>query len=549
MPIPQERTELRQFLLELPGPQFESVVFTLRPPRGNVAPAKAPQADRVSDLLEWLESPIGPGLDALRAALEKEINRHGNADPEAADPDDGTPGPPPKRQDELRDFGQPRQPLAPLRPVALAMALVSGLAVASLVSIARFLGAFEPLEMGAYNHLLTARLSVEPSDRIIVVEADFNVVAEDAQAPQTLINHVADSTLLGAIDQLKGYGVSVIGIDWYLPAAGPEWTATALKTFQSANAEADGPAIYGVCAQPYDGRSGPQQAVPAPHAQAIPKERVGFSNFALDRNGVLRRHLVGNGLGDAAATSACRSEVAFSALVALRYLEQHRPELAPLNYPELITPDPENRLQIGSVAIERINAFIYGGYPNLSPGAFELLLNYREPPDNDLRKAFPHVSMRAVQAGTVEPSEFKDKIVLLGLTAEGLAGDDFATPYGRQYGVTLQAHMVDHLISLALGERRQIRAWGQGGEFAWILLWGAAGGLLAYGWRDRPRWLAGSFLGGLLAIYIACRLAMAGALWLPLWPPLLAFAASHGVVVYTGARFRAAKTHQAGPEP
>jgi hypothetical protein len=67
--IPQNRTQLYQFLLSLPGPQFEMVVFDLNPPKGNISPSSAPQGQRVPELLDWLESPIGPGLEALRTSL------------------------------------------------------------------------------------------------------------------------------------------------------------------------------------------------------------------------------------------------------------------------------------------------------------------------------------------------------------------------------------------------------------------------------------------------------------------------------------------------
>ncbi|MBD1915430.1 CHAT domain-containing protein [Phormidium sp. FACHB-322] len=68
-PISQTRTKLYQLLLNLPGPQFESVLFALNPPRGNISPSNAPQGQRVPELLAWLESPIGPGLDALKTVL------------------------------------------------------------------------------------------------------------------------------------------------------------------------------------------------------------------------------------------------------------------------------------------------------------------------------------------------------------------------------------------------------------------------------------------------------------------------------------------------
>ncbi|MEA5452118.1 CHAT domain-containing protein [Leptolyngbya sp. CCNP1308] len=76
VPIPQDRTKLYQFLLSLPGPQFDAVVFDLNPPRGNLPPSSAPQGDRVSALLNWVESPIGPAtkLEALRTSLDNLLN-------------------------------------------------------------------------------------------------------------------------------------------------------------------------------------------------------------------------------------------------------------------------------------------------------------------------------------------------------------------------------------------------------------------------------------------------------------------------------------------
>ncbi len=67
--IPHGRTQLYQFLLSLPGPQFEMVVFDLNPPKGNISPSSAPQGQRVPELFTWLDSPIGPGIEALRTSL------------------------------------------------------------------------------------------------------------------------------------------------------------------------------------------------------------------------------------------------------------------------------------------------------------------------------------------------------------------------------------------------------------------------------------------------------------------------------------------------
>ncbi|MEA5451820.1 tetratricopeptide repeat protein [Leptolyngbya sp. CCNP1308] len=72
-----QRLALWQRLVSLPPPQFEQVLFSLKPPSGNVPPFPAAQSDRVSALLAWAES-IGCGLDRVEATYTLVI------DPKAA---------------------------------------------------------------------------------------------------------------------------------------------------------------------------------------------------------------------------------------------------------------------------------------------------------------------------------------------------------------------------------------------------------------------------------------------------------------------------------
>jgi CHASE2 domain-containing sensor protein len=212
-----------------------------------------------------------------------------------------------------------------------------------------------------------------------------------------------------------------------------------------------------------------------------------------------------------------------------------------------------------STPVERINAYMYGGYFNIKPGVFELMLNYREPEGNDLRKAFQHVSIMELQPNVEQPStfaeQFEDKIVLIGLTAKDRASDIFSTPYGSVYGVTLHAHMVDHLISLYEEERRQIWVWSRWVEWLWIAGWAIAGALLGTIGREHPRWLVSSLIGGGLSIYIVCRLTMGLATgWIPMIPPMTSFILSNGIVIYTDIRLRSpsvesAKSNRQGTSP
>ena len=70
----QQRAELFQLLSGLPGPQFEQVIFLLKPSTGNVPPASAAQGQRVPALLEWAESSIGCGLEKVEQAISIIIN-------------------------------------------------------------------------------------------------------------------------------------------------------------------------------------------------------------------------------------------------------------------------------------------------------------------------------------------------------------------------------------------------------------------------------------------------------------------------------------------
>ena len=75
MQIPQDRAALYQFLInDLSDPQFELLLTTLNPPRGNLPPQNAARWQRVSALFDWLDSPLGPKLDGLQIALGKILN-------------------------------------------------------------------------------------------------------------------------------------------------------------------------------------------------------------------------------------------------------------------------------------------------------------------------------------------------------------------------------------------------------------------------------------------------------------------------------------------
>lgn len=64
------RAQLFRNLAALPQPQFEELLFVLNMPPGVVGGDRAPQGDRVADLLPWAEGPTGCGLEAVKTAFQ-----------------------------------------------------------------------------------------------------------------------------------------------------------------------------------------------------------------------------------------------------------------------------------------------------------------------------------------------------------------------------------------------------------------------------------------------------------------------------------------------
>ena len=73
---------LIQTLNALPTAQFDELTFAMAPPKGNVPSAHASQSYRSQALLEWVESPIGPGLLEVEKLLAKLVAESTQTSPE-----------------------------------------------------------------------------------------------------------------------------------------------------------------------------------------------------------------------------------------------------------------------------------------------------------------------------------------------------------------------------------------------------------------------------------------------------------------------------------
>ena len=257
-------------------------------------------------------------------------------------------------------------------------------------------------------------------------------------------------------------------------------------------------------------------------------EQVGANDIVVDPDGVVRRGLLF--LDDGKTTA-----YTFALRLALLYLQAEG--VVP-------QPDPLNPqyLRLGPTTIRPFAAYD-GAYIGADARGYQFLLDFK-----GAQWPFRSFSLTALLSGAVAPEALKDKIVLLGVTAESVK-DFFSTPYShgllaeqQTSGIATQAHIVSQLLRLSLGNAAPLRTATEWQEWTWVLLWSILGSLI--GLRMRSPW---RFALGLTGILLFLSLLVASVLWrgwwIPLVPPILATSVAAAIVTaYMSQQERAQRT-------
>jgi adenylate cyclase len=253
-------------------------------------------------------------------------------------------------------------------------------------------------------------------------------------------------------------------------------------------------------------------------------DQVGANDIALDSDGKVRRGLM--------YLDRENGETVFSLSLrlALLYLETYDV------LPEVVD---QQFVKLGQAVFLPFQAND-GGYVNADDQGYQILLNYR-----GAQGHFRTVSMADVLNDRVSPEWIRDRIVLIGTTAESIK-DYVQTPYSgsvqsqslqRMSGVEVKANLTSQIISAALDGRRNIRNGSDPGEWLWILLWSLIGATLAWEQRTgnrsmQARWFKTSLnilLAGLSLMLIGFLLFVRG-WWIPVVPPMLGMMGSAAAV-------------------
>jgi adenylate cyclase len=257
-----------------------------------------------------------------------------------------------------------------------------------------------------------------------------------------------------------------------------------------------------------------ETGVPPPPALSNTNQ-AGFNDMLVDPGGVVRRGLLFMDDGETVAYS-------FALRLALLYLQVEG--IIP-------QPDPSNPeyIRLGQTTIRPFQS-TDGGYVDADARGYQFLLDFR-----DVRGSFPSFSLSALLSGEIDPETFRDKIVLVGVTAQSVK-DFFYTPFSRGLqadqqvaGIELHAHLTNQLLRCALEGSSTVNVFSEWEENSWILLWGIMGGAIGlrlYGpWRFS---LLGT--GGVLILGLLAYPALLGGWWIPVVPPAMTWLLSATVV-------------------
>lgn len=377
------------------------------------------------------------------------------------------------------------------QPYWLASIIVTGLLLAL-----RQIGGLQSLELVAFDHMVRLKADQGPDPRLLVVEVTEEDIRSQREWP------MSDQTMASLLSQLQKHNPKAIGLDIYRDIPQGQGQAALKKAFESPKVVAI--TALGINADDY---------IPPP--PDLDLSQVGFNDFIIDSDGILRRALL-------FAVEDDTKLYSFALQLSRKYLEAEGKAFA---------VDGE-AIHLGATDFMPLTAKS-GGYENINSAGYQILLDYRSS-----NFAARKVTLSEVMEGKVEPGWIEDKIVLIGVSAPS-AKDFFYTPYSSEKnadhvmpGVLVHAQIVSQILSNVLDAKPLFWYWPQWGEIAWIWGWSLIGGFVV--WRMKRSALLGILLLACLGVLGGvCLVSFSFMGWVPFAAPAIALLlTSGGLITY-----------------
>ncbi|MBW4518834.1 MAG: adenylate/guanylate cyclase domain-containing protein [Scytolyngbya sp. HA4215-MV1] len=370
--------------------------------------------------------------------------------------------------------------------------------VAGMVIGLRLAGWLQPLEFAALDQFFLLRPPDSIDARIVIVEIREPDLQTLGQWP------MSDHQLAQLLTLIKQQQPRVIGLDLYrdLPVEpGHQELVNALQSIpnligiQKVIVNADGAAVK----------------PPQPLTKLV---QLSANDLIIDADGKVRRSLLAiDEKGEIIPT--------LGNALALSYLQAQNIDA---------TTSDTDQVQIGKARFTSLQEND-GPYVRADTGGYQILANFR-----NLPRRFDQVSLTQVLTRQVPNDLFRDRIVLIGITAESV-GDFFLTPYSagwggqltnRTSGVELHAEVTSQILSAVLEGRPLIQFWSEPLEYLWIAAWALIGAMVSWGLRYRDSAsqrlpLTAISISGLgVGLVGGSYLAFLQSWWVPVVPAVLA---------------------------
>lgn len=370
------------------------------------------------------------------------------------------------------------------------------IAITLVMSGLQWLGMLESPELSALDWMFQLRPAEPVDKRIVIISIDDKDISNLRNWP------ISDQTIAMLLRRVKAAQPRAIGLDIYREISVGRGRAELQDVFKTT------PNLIGI--EKIQDTTSPGIEPPKSLNQ---RQQVGFNNVVLDSDRRVRRALLLWNIDG-------KRQRSFALELALLYINGE-------NIPPSGPPQNQSYLKVGSVVFPPLQKHD-GGYADVDVGGYQILANPRS-------SRFDTVSLTAVLNGQVLPDQFRDRIVLIGSTAESLK-DFFYTSYSDQNGslqptagIELHANFISQLLSAVLDGRSPLQVPTLPLKWGWILVWSFVGATVS--WRFRyPIQLAFCLLGTGAVLVISCYLWFVAGWWIPLVPPILALTGAAAVI-------------------
>jgi len=318
--------------------------------------------------------------------------------------------------------------------------------VSSLVIAFSYLGIFQSLELSTLDSWFRLRPTETKERRIVIVTINESDIDQLGQWP------ISDEILSQLIIKISQQKPRAIGLDLYRDLPVKPGTDNLTEVLRST------PNLIGV------EKAIGEQVKPSPILEE--QGQIALADLVIDQDQIVRRGLLSIQLEDN------HIKLGLATRLALMYLAAEGVELEAI--------DDTAKRALGKAVLVPFQGND-GGYMRADAGGFQILLNFR-----GTESSFQQVSIFDVLNGNVNTNLMRDRLVMIGSTAQSL-NDYFAIPFRNNNdnsqhlpGVLIHANLTSQIISSALDGRKSIKVVNESGEWLWIFTWTGLGSMIGF---------------------------------------------------------------------